>query len=554
MNPEKGNEWDDEWQSFTQRKRLRIIEAGLQEFVGRESRPGKSVIIVGAGMAGLVAAHELKKMGLTVKILEARQSVGGRIRTIREPYFSEGLYAEAGAMRIPESHRLTMEYVTNAGTNDRGVEPLWRYEFKNDDDNAWCYFNGKKLTWNQYEAQAKNREDCFKFNLTRSEASKTMGQKFKDEVIKPLRQMIETREDNPKALNDLMYELREYSTRRYLAAKYIEVRNKVILKEGSTIPFASASSELKLPPGWSTDVINAYGIIENQQARLNNGIVALVREHLAGSFSDDRIYQIYGGTDLLPKSFLPYLSDNIIFGAKVNGLKKERNKARVYYTTVSNQQKSITADYAIITLPFPMLRHIIFENPFSTPLRNEKQIAIQGLNYSAAGKILFQCRRRFWEDEDIQGGRSQTDLGIRAVWYPTKPPKKLLKQLKKKLPKRATLLASYTWGRDSHRWTHLSHQDRMQYAIKELAKIHPILNRRPWLIEGGYSIMWQNEEFSGGAFALTNPYQEAHDKACRQIDGRFHFAGEHTSLNYHRWIEGAVESGLRAAWEVYQSP
>jgi len=61
-------------------------------------------------MAGLVAAYELSKLGHEVTVLEARTRPGGRVHTLREP-FSDGLYAEAGAARIPDNHDLTHKYV-----------------------------------------------------------------------------------------------------------------------------------------------------------------------------------------------------------------------------------------------------------------------------------------------------------------------------------------------------------------------------------------------------------------------------------------------------------
>src|SRR5215207_5631719 len=72
--------------------------------------PAKKVLILGAGMAGLVAGHELSKLGHDITILEARTRPGGRVHTLREP-FSDGLYAEAGAARIPDNHELTLKYV-----------------------------------------------------------------------------------------------------------------------------------------------------------------------------------------------------------------------------------------------------------------------------------------------------------------------------------------------------------------------------------------------------------------------------------------------------------
>ncbi|HEV8188984.1 MAG TPA: FAD-dependent oxidoreductase, partial [Pyrinomonadaceae bacterium] len=68
------------------------------------------MLILGAGMAGLVAAYELSKAGHDVTVLEARTRPGGRVHTLREP-FSDGLFAEEGAARIPENHDLTLKYV-----------------------------------------------------------------------------------------------------------------------------------------------------------------------------------------------------------------------------------------------------------------------------------------------------------------------------------------------------------------------------------------------------------------------------------------------------------
>ncbi|HEY6246561.1 MAG TPA: FAD-dependent oxidoreductase [Pyrinomonadaceae bacterium] len=72
--------------------------------------PSKKVVILGAGMAGLVAGYELTQLGHDVTILEARMRPGGRVHTLREP-FSDGLYADAGAARIPDEHDLTLKYV-----------------------------------------------------------------------------------------------------------------------------------------------------------------------------------------------------------------------------------------------------------------------------------------------------------------------------------------------------------------------------------------------------------------------------------------------------------
>ena len=101
---------------FLRRSAIAVAGAGLYRTQTSGARavilsgPARKVLILGAGMAGLVAGHELVKLGHDVTILEARMRPGGRVHTLREP-FSDGLYAEAGAARIPDEHELTLKYV-----------------------------------------------------------------------------------------------------------------------------------------------------------------------------------------------------------------------------------------------------------------------------------------------------------------------------------------------------------------------------------------------------------------------------------------------------------
>src|SRR5688500_6886263 len=86
---------------------------------GLEPRPQapKRVVVIGAGIAGLVAAFELARQGHEPIVLEAQNRVGGRIYTLRT--FAPGLYAEAGAMRIPRAHDLTLAYCERFGLETR---------------------------------------------------------------------------------------------------------------------------------------------------------------------------------------------------------------------------------------------------------------------------------------------------------------------------------------------------------------------------------------------------------------------------------------------------
>jgi monoamine oxidase len=111
----------------------------------------------------------------------------------------------------------------------------------------------------------------------------------------------------------------------------------------------------------------------------------------------------------------------------------------------------------------------------------------------------------------------------------------------------ATRLAIITHQDSQH--PSLPPEDRITQTLKYVAQIHPQVARE---FEGGVSKVWSEDKFSGGAFALFEPGQQA--RLYPHIvapEGPIHFAGEHASSK-RTWIEGAVESGLRAAQEVHE--
>ena len=466
---------------------LEVIRNGIRSKF-KDGKP-KKVLIVGAGVAGLVAGYELKRAGHIPVILEAQQRVGGRVYTLRQP-FLEGLYADVGAMRIPRAHKLTLEYIDKFGlkTND----------FTMDNPNAYIYIGGRKMRM----AEANADPTLLGFDVSEKEMGQTSGALW-TRAIKPLMDLLEQNGD--AAWDEIVAKYDKYSTREFL-----EMR------------------------GWSEGAIEMYGLIANQEAVMNSSFLEVFRED-SGNFYTNML-EIQGGTDRLPYAFLPELIDNIRFGAKMIAMDQSPTDVTVHYQTAGGRFKE-TGDFAIITVPFPVLRHIEVLKPFT----RSKQRAIRELHYDASAKILFQCKRRFWEEDDgIFGGGTITDLPIRNLYYPNHG----------RETGRGVILASYTWSEDAQRWGSLIHNDRVDQAVEDVAQIHPQILEA---FEVGASWMWHHDEFAGGAFALFDPEQQT--LLYEQIitpEGRIHFAGEHTSL-HHAWIQGAIESGLREAIAIHQS-
>lgn len=460
-------------------------ESIIRDGLPRSGKPAK-VVIVGAGMAGLAAGYELTRAGHDVTLLEARGRVGGRVQTIRAP-FEHGLHAEAGAMRIPSAHHLTMGYVQKFG--------LKLIPFTMNNPKAYYFVGGKKYR----VGETLNDNDCLGFDLQPDECHKSARQHWHD-ALKPIMDILAAQ--GPDAWPAIIKQYDHFSTREFL-----------------------------LSDGWSEGAIEMFGVLENLESRMSASFVEVLLAELGHAFTD--MSQIDGGMDLLPQAFLPELSGKIRFGCNLSAIDQSPDGVTMHYTTVSGKRQ-LQGDYAIITLPFSVLRHVELLQPFS----REKQRAIRELHYDASGKILFQCRRRFWEqDEGIFGGGTMTDLPVRSVYYPDHG----------RETGRGILVASYTWAEDAQRWGSLSSADRVSIALEFLSQIHPQANEE---FEIGASKMWHEDEFACGAFALFEPGQNLQlFKHIISPEGRIYFAGEHCSL-VHRWIQGSIESALRAASDI----
>jgi monoamine oxidase len=110
-------------------------------------------------------------------------------------------------------------------------------------------------------------------------------------------------------------------------------------------------------------------------------------------------------------------------------------------------------------------------------------------------------------------------------------------------------MGCYTYGEEADRWAALPPEERITQALKYLTPIHPQITRD---FETGISKVWSEDRFAGGAFAQFEPGQQARlYQHMIAPEGPVYFAGEHLSLK-HMWIEGAVESGVRAAAEIHK--
>jgi len=164
--------------------------------------PGTRVIVIGAGIAGLAAAHELKRLGHEPLVLEAQNRVGGRIYTLRD--FAPGLYAEAGAMRIPRTHDLTLEYCRRFDLPMR--------QFVTGNLQGLVYVGGERLTIDE----ATRDPARLPYDLADRERGRTCDDLW-EEAIAEFRELVER--DGDAAWEQIVGRYDQYSLYEFLQLK-----------------------------------------------------------------------------------------------------------------------------------------------------------------------------------------------------------------------------------------------------------------------------------------------------------------------------------------------
>jgi len=474
---------------------------------------GASVLVLGAGLAGMVAAYELRRAGYEVQLLEYNGRAGGRNWSLRggDRYaelggaaqhcrFAAGQYFNPGPWRLPYHHHGILHYCRVLGVR---LEAFVQTNYNAYLHNTEAY-GGKPQRFRAVKAD-------YQGHVAELLAKAAQGGALDGRL---------TREDQERLLESL---------RRWGA-----------LDRNYAYAAGRASSERRgyaRDPGGGASARPAF----SQPLRLEDLLGSRLWENLAEGDAYEMqtpLFQPVGGMGAIGEAFARELGPLIRYHAKVVEIRQDERGVTAWYEDArrpGGARRSARADWCVCTIPLSVLGQI----PMNVGAAMAEAIA--AVPYAAAVKIGLQFKRRFWEqDEQIYGGITYTDLPIGTIGYPSSGYHDGGK---------AVLLGAYAWGTDAMELTAMAPEERVRQAVAQGARIHP---QYPREFDNGVAVAWHRAPFTLGCFALWSEEARAkhYDDLCA-IDGRIVLAGEHASY-LPAWQEGAVTSALDAIGRLHR--
>jgi len=246
-----------------------------------------------------------------------------------------------------------------------------------------------------------------------------------------------------------------------------------------------------------------------------------------------QFYKIHGGMDQLPRAMARSLGAIVRYNAAVVGIDQGEGSVRLDYLE-RGRKKAVRASRVILTVPFAALRSIDIRPRFS----EQKSRAIAELPYFPATRLLFQCRSSFWQPQGLSGtARSDAPAEMWDCTYD--------------LEGTRGILGATVGGEIGRNIAGMTRARAIAYGLGIVGRTFPAVRTS---FQTGTVYRWIRDAWAGGAFAIFHPGQmSAFMPSIAKPEGLVHFAGEHTST-WMGWMQGALESGERAAAEVLEKP
>ena len=243
----------------------------------------------------------------------------------------------------------------------------------------------------------------------------------------------------------------------------------------------------------------------------------------------DAWLKIPAGTDALPMAFAEALGDRVRTGSPVTRVVRDETGVVATYGTGGDAEE-LRGSHLICTVPLPVIDKIVFD-----PILSEaKRAAFEATSYADVTRVYVQYAERRWEGDGLNGWGLSFVEGYSEFWHPT---------WNQEGPR--GILMSYMFGDMARAVAAMDPGVIVPGFIDRFDSLFPGSRE---VAEHGTHFAWEHQPWIGAAFAQYDPPFSEHPELASP-EGPIHFAGEHAS-GHRGWMQGALQSGLRAASEI----
>jgi monoamine oxidase len=278
-----------------------------------------------------------------------------------------------------------------------------------------------------------------------------------------------------------------------------------------------------------------FGLETNEQSALN--LIYLIGSDEPEPFrifgaSDER-YHVHEGSDAIAKGLAAALGSKVVLSRRLTSVSEEGTGFRLTFA-IAGTVETVYADHVVFAIPFTVLRELELD----VTLSEEKRAIIDELGYGTNTKIMGAFRRRVWRTEHDAAGSVTSDASFQQVWDTS-------------IGQNGTggILTNFLGGNTGAAGGESDAETWFRAVVAELEAIFPGIEAE--YVEGSARRMqWPTAPSYKGSYTCYLPGQWAFWGLEGVREGNLHFAGEHTSLDFQGWMEGAAETGAFAAAEV----
>jgi monoamine oxidase len=452
------------------------------------------VVVVGAGLSGLTAARDLLAGGKTVKVLEARNRVGGKVLNAK---LKNGGVTEVGAEFVGPTQDKVLEMIADLGlttfrTYNEGKSILWR--------------NGTRLVYAPdpllggsppFEMDALIQIATIQAQLDAWAAEIDVSAPW----------------NHPQAET-----WDKQSFKQYLETAATHADAAFLLTTASKAIFATEPRDISL--------LYVIAYIASAGNETNKGTLGrLIAVENGGQES-----RVEGGTGLIPERLAEKVgSKHIAFNAAVSSILKTASG----YTVIS-RAGPVHAKKVVVAMPPPLTKRITF----TPPLPKARQNLINGLQIPAIGKGIPIYSTPFWRKTEDLNAQVVSDSGSTRATFDSSPPDASY-----------GAILGFILGDDMRALDKVSAAEAQKRLVQDYVKYFgpQAGNFTEFVLQ-----RWDLEEWSkGGPVAIAPPgVLKANGPALRKSFEGIHFAGTETSEYWTGFMDGAIRSGERVAKEI----